>query len=185
MPLLAAILIFIAVLGGAFYWLYRRPSRALPTPRQFQSYADSDGQRYRHICRLFSQEDFDFLGRTERGQRLQPILRRERCRLLRQILAELRMEFESLVAVGSMLATSSPAQDSNFSGLLVRETVRFYSAYAWLWLYSYSPTAGPGGEPAGILVDQVRDLRQGTRQLMAALTPRDMDRLRQTILGHP
>ena len=185
MLLLATILTLCAVLAGAFAWLYTRSTARVPTPPQFRDYLGQGPDRYRHLGRLFSNEDFGFLERSPAGRRLLPRLRRERCHLLRLILAELRVEFESLVTVGSMLATSEAAQDDHFSATLVRQTLRFYTLYLFLWLYSYWPLAGSNGYLPSPLVEQIRSLREGTRQLMAALTPSDMDRLRQTILGRP
>jgi len=185
MLLLATILTLCAVLAGVFAWLYARTTARIPTPPQFRDYLDQGPDRYRHLDRLFSDEDFGFLERTLQGRRLLPRLRRERRQLLRLILAELRVEFESLVTVGSMLATSSVAQEDQFGANLVRQTVRFYAMYASLWLYSYWPAAGAGGYLPKPLLEQIRGLRAGTRQLMAALTPGDMDRLRQTIVGQP
>jgi len=183
MLLLATILTLCAVLAGVFAWLYSRSTARIPTPPQFRHYLDHGPDRYRHLDRLFSGEDFGFLERSPAGRRLLPRLRRERRQLLRQILAELRVEFESLVTVAHMLAYSSAAQEDQFSANLVRQTLRFYAVYAGLWLYSYWPAAGPGGYLPNPLLEQIRNLREGTRRLMAALTPTDMDQLRQTILG--
>lgn len=185
MLFLAIILTLCVVLAGVFAWLYSRSTARLPTPPQFRDYLGQGPDRYRHLDRLFSGEDFGFLDRTPAGRRLLPRLRNERCQLLREILAEIRVEFESLLSVGSMLATSSAARDDQFGATLVRETLRFYAVYAWLWMYSYWPWAGPGGYLPSPLLQQIRNLREGTRQLMAALTPGDMDRLRETILGRP
>lgn len=182
---LVTILTLCILLAGVFAWLYSRSTARIPTPPQFRDYLDQGPDRYRHLERLFSVQDFGFLDRTPSGRRLLPRLRSERCRLLREVLAEIRVEFESLITVGSMLATSSVGRDDQFSATLVRETVRFYAVYAWLWLYSYGPFAGPGGYLPSPLLEQIRSLREGTRQLMAALTPGDMDRLRETILGRP
>jgi len=182
MLLLVTILGLCALLGATFTWLYFRSTARIPTPRQFQDYLDWRPDRYRHLNRLFSNDDFDFLDRSEAGRRLLPRLRGERRQLLRRILAELRTEFESLMTVGSMLAVSSAAQEDNFSATLVRQAGRFYAVYSFLWLYSFSPAVGPGGYLPSPLLEQIRSLREGTRRLMTGLTPADMDRLRQTIL---
>ncbi len=185
MLLLATILTLCAVLAGVFAWLYTRSTARIPTPPQFRDYLGQGPDRYRHLSRLFSYDDFAFLERNPSGRRLLSRLRSERRRLLRLILAELRVEFESLLSVGSMLANSSAAQEDQFAATLVRQTLRFYALYAGLWIYSFLPVAGPGGFMPSPLLDQIRALRQGTRQLMAALTPGDMYRLRQTITGRP
>jgi len=182
---LATILALCVLLAALFAWLYHHTTARIPTPPQFRDYLGQGPDRYRHLNRLFSGEDFGFLERSPAGRRLLPRLRRERRHLLRRILAELRVEFESLLTVGSMLATSSAARDDEFGATLVRQTVRFYAVYMWLWMYSYWPAAGPDGYLPDPLLEQIRSLREGTRQLMAALTPGDMDRLRQTILGRP
>jgi hypothetical protein len=114
---------------------------------------------------------------------LEWLLLRERRRLLRVVLSQLRQEFESLMAIGSMLAVSSTGQSDHLSGMLVRHTVAFYGKYLRMYLYSYSPWAGPGGAPPASLLAQVRGLRLDTRRLMTALTPQDLEQLRATFVN--
>ena len=171
------------VLGAGFGCLYFRSAGRLPSHAQFLSSLDRGPERYRHLARLFSAEDFAFVERSTQGQSLGRVLRRERCRLLRVVLAQLRQEFEALTAIGSMLAVSSAGQADHLSGMLVRQTVTFYKNYTGLFLYSYWPAAGPGGSYPARLLEQVRGLHVSTNRLMAALTPQDLEQLRATFLN--
>ena len=138
---------------------------------------------YRHIGRLFAHEDFDFLEGAPGGPQLVSRLRRERCRLLRLLLADLRTEFRALLAVGSLLAVSTTAQDDGFAALLWKQNMIFHSNYFGLFVCSYLSVFPRHRFNPARLVKQIRTLRETTSVMMHALTLEDMDRLRDVVMA--
>src|SRR2546427_10615581 len=109
-------------------WAFLRSSVwHLPSISEYEIFLNRGPDAYRHIGRLFAQEDFDFLEGAPGGPQLVSRLRRERCRLLRLLLADLRTEFRALLAVGSLLSVSTTAQDDGFAALLWKQNMIFHS----------------------------------------------------------
>ena len=180
MNVLLALLVACAAMLAAMWELNRRSVKQLPTLEQYEFYLSLNPDHYRYLSRLFAPEDFQFLKRMSSGRALLPRLRRERRRLLRLLLADLRHDFEALVAVGSLLSLSVTGKEDGYAQALAGQSLRFYASYFAFKLISYWP--GPWPVPGGPvpLWQQIQALRHSTETLMRSLTPHDVVQLRQT-----
>ncbi len=181
MNVLIFLLVACAVMAAAVWALNRRALSRLPSVSQFDSYIDLGPDRYRYLSRLFAPEDFDFLAGVRGGQVLLSRLRRERRRLLRLLLADLRRDFEALLAVGSLLSLSPTAKDDGYAELLARQSLRFYALYYFLSMISLWPGPWPLGYDHAVLWQQIKALRASTQFVMRALTPDDLLQMRRTL----
>jgi len=187
----AGILLFVVVsvlmLGmGLLLWDKSRlgePARL----DQYERFLDREPHRFRHLSRILAAGDARFLQETlEQTPERHAILSRfwsNRRRVLRYTLDDLEEEFSALVAVGLMLAGSSVARQDSFAVKLVAQSLLFHTVCKLFRLVSYVPLEGmPAFNPAW-LTQQVGTLRETTRGLLHAMTPSDMDDLRDNILG--
>lgn len=171
-----------SALAAALFWtLNRRALRRLPTVAQFDLYLDLGPERYRYLSRLFAVEDFRFVESQRGGRALLPRLRRERRRILRLLLADLRRDFEALLAVGVLLSLSATAKDQGYAALLAGERLRFFSLYCAWMLLSACPTALHLRLDPARLWQQIETLHRTTRTLLNALSPTDLVELRRTL----
>ncbi len=170
-----------ALVAALFWTLNRRALRRLPTVAQFDLYLDLGPERYRHLSRLFAVEDFRFLESQRSGRALLARLRQERRRIFRLLLADLRRDFEALLAVGSLLSLSATAKDRGYAALLARERFRFFSLYCAWSLLSLWPSPLCGRFDPAPLWQQIETLGRSTRTVMNALTPDDLVRLQRTL----
>jgi len=139
--------------------------------------------RFGHLSRIAGPEDFDFLKSFPDAQHLVHRLRRERRRILRLVLQDLRQEFRALVAVGVMLADLPTARESSFAVKLMLRVVTFNARYYWLYLGTCWPFLVFAGAHTDWLTIRVADTREVTRSLLASLSASDMDALRDQILN--
>jgi hypothetical protein len=162
-------------LGG--YLLYRRTQLAWPTVDQYELYLDRGPERHRHLWRLFAAEDFEYVtaagGRAMAGR-----LDRERRRLLRAVLGDLRRDFEAIQAVGGMLSASPTAQADGFRLHIIGQGLLFYALYTLVLLRSLIPLWMQPRFDATPIMDHVRALRQTTSVLLNSLTDDDLAVLR-------
>jgi hypothetical protein len=139
--------------------------------------------RFGHLSRIAGPEDFDFLKSFPGAQPLVRRLHRERRRVLRLVLQDLRQEFRALVAVGVMLAALPTARQSSFGLKLLLRVVTFNARYYWLYLGTYWPFLAFAGAHTDWLTIRVADTREVTRALLASLSASDMDALRNQIVN--
>ncbi len=177
-----SIVVAVLILGlGLLLWdrqLLGEPARL----EQYEKFLDRVPDRFRHLPRIMSSEDADFLTGLPSGKDLVPALWSNRRRVLRYTLADLQEEFNALVAVGVMLASSPTAREDSFGVTLMFQALRFRAVCRIMRASSYIPMEHlPGLNPVW-LMHQVRDLRSTTRSLLASLTATDMDHLRDQIL---
>lgn len=178
MHVLYILLAACAVMGLAVLWLNHRVLGRYPTIPQFETYLERDPVRYKSMRRLLRPDDYRFVAEARGGRLLLSRLRRERRRLLRLVLHELRVEFEALMAVGALLCFSSSAKEEQFPALLWRQSVRFYVLHTALLAISFMP--GPWPPPLDLfsLLDKLKWLRDSTQRIMNSLTPGDLEELR-------
>lgn len=145
------------VLAGALVWLYFRlavASRADTTSADWWEQFSPD--RYLPMKRLLRREDFEFLS-TLPGYHpsVARELRRQRMRIFRAYLEELRMDFRRLQSIGqAMLIAGTP--EPGLPDELFRQRVRFARAY---WRVRFSMLAwrlGLGEVEASALVEALR-----------------------------
>lgn len=183
MNVLLYLLVVLAVMALAVWALNRRAHARLPTIEQFQRYVEAGPDSYRYLARLFAPEDFSFLeGARGGGPGFVRRLRGERRRVMRLLLGDLRVDFEALMALGSMLSGVSSAREDGYSASLTHQGARFYTLYGLLYLSSFWPAAVPLRLGPAPLWEQVKALRSSTQTLMRSLTASDMIEL-QKILG--
>lgn len=181
MNVLLLVLLACAVMAAAVWALNRRAVTRLPTIEQFDCYLDLGPERYNYLSRLNAPQDFAFLESVKGGRELAPRLRRERRRILRLLLADLRRDFEALMAVGSLLSLSPTAKEDGYATLLARQSLRFYFLYFGLWVCSFWPGVLPPRLDAAPLWAEIKVLLRSTKTMMRALTPDDLVHLRQTL----
>ena len=175
------LLVVCAAMGLLGWALNRRSFRRVPTISEYEVYLDRGPNAYKYVGRLFAKEDFAFLESVPGGQELLPRLRRERRRLLRLLLADLHREFQALMAVGSLLVMSRTAQDDGFAAELWKQSMIFNSLCFGLLICSYLPFFEALKYNPASLLSHLKTVREATRVFMHALTPSDMDRLRDTL----
>jgi hypothetical protein len=131
MTIVLLLLSFVLVVGagvGITLWRLLRSNgpEALPSGwRERMASTRSALVTYQPMSRLFAEEDFDFLA----GQRgfqpgLEKKLRRQRRRVLRLYLRELRLEFRGVYALCRMLVPHSANPD--FAAWITRQAAAFY-----------------------------------------------------------
>ncbi len=182
MNVLIYFLVACAAMAAAVWALNRRVLGRLPTLEQFDRYVEISGpERYGYLSRLFAPGDSRFLESARGGRALLPRLQRERRRLLRLLLDDLRLDFEALLALGSMLSVLPTAKDDGYAALLARQSLRFYAFYGLLHLASFWPAVWPARFDPAPLWQQIKALRHATSTLMRALTPNDLIELRKAL----
>jgi hypothetical protein len=169
-------LVFLAVAG---YRLVRPPHMA--TLEDFDTLCNVEFDRYGHLKRLLAPEDFQFLVSTRRGGALVPHLRRERFRIHRLYLEQMREEFLSLLSIGSLFAAAPTARAEKFARRLALVRLRFE------WLVLRLRLKALASRLFGIhtdlvpLSEQIDSLRSLADSVLHRLTPQDMAHLRATL----
>jgi hypothetical protein len=170
---LLAVVIAAAAGLSAVLWRLLRSSAALPDPvpaAQDFAIGRSRLDAYRPMNRLFSKEDFAFAtAYSGAGAGLSKRLRRQRSRILRLYLQDLRRDFSRLYAFCRLLAPKSP--DPQFASLVTQQALTFYGLWLVLqlrcslgwFLYVRVDTAD--------LVGSLERLREAAKATMDALTP--------------
>ena len=181
MSVLYLLLAVCAVMGLLGWALNLRSLRRVPTISDYEVYLDRGPNAYRFVGRLFAREDFAYLESVPGGKELVHRLRRERRRLLRLLVADLRREFQALKAVGLLLVMSRSAQDDGFAVELWKQNVIFNFLCFGLLIGSYMPFFESLKYNPASLIDHLKTVREATRVFMHALTPTDMDRLRDVL----
>ena len=171
------------VMGGIALLLWDRIRFGEPARiEQYEQFLDCVPDRFRHLSRIMAPDDAEFLRALPGGEKLAARLERDRRRVLRLTLADLQSEFQSLVAVGAMLASSPTARRDSFGLRLMGKAAVFHSVCILLRLLSYVPFRRlPGLRPSWPIA-QLQAVRDSTRFLLNALTNADMDHLRKQIL---
>jgi hypothetical protein len=106
---------------------------------------DLELDRYRPMSRLLSDEDIEFL-RNQAGYtpKLERQLRSERRRVMRLYLDALTRDFGSIYRGATALLLTSPDDQPEFAGLLLRQKLEFSRAISMLRLNLYLDTVGIG-----------------------------------------
>ncbi len=180
--MLSLVLITILAVGLAawvvIHWL--SPRRAA-TLSDLEILFDRDPDRYTHLPRVLSQEDFDFLAASRRGSGLQQALRKRRLRCMNLDLGQMRQEFESLMAIGSLFASAPTAQAEKFALRLARQNFYFSALSTLLRVQLWLNQLVPFGLNVGALAAEIRTLRHDADRVLHALTPSDMGALRDAL----
>ncbi len=128
MTTLMVVLGLVLAVGAGFavaLWRLLRFRAWHPRPEFFDVTRPALLAAYQPLGRLFAEEDFAFLA-SQAGFRRGMIgrLRRDRRRILRLYLGDLRADFQRLYTLCRTLAPYS--QDPNFPALIMRQALRFY-----------------------------------------------------------
>lgn len=151
------------------------------TLRQYEIYLQFKPGFLKHISRLWMRVDFCYLRQLD-AKYLESRLRRDRRRIRRLALTDIRRQFRATVAVAKMFGTLPTARELNFGVDVLFWSARFHLAFVRLFLSSWSPLDRlPSVSPAGLL-GILETAHRGTRALMVALTANDMDCLEDLIL---
>jgi len=126
-------------------------------------------QTYQPMNRLFAEEDFHFLAGLPQGEGLRTQLRRQRQRVLRLYLRELRADFERLYGWCRQLAPRS--QDPNFATLITQQAAAFYGLLLVVHVRSTLGWFLPVRVDAGELVRVFDQLRQAARVSLPVAQP--------------
>jgi len=176
-------LIAFLLLAGSFvvlaYRLRRAPRTASLADLDVLCHAELD--RYAHVRRLLSPDDFQFLAGNRRGLALAPRLRRQRLQILSLYVAEMRADFYSLVAIGSLFAAAPTARNERFARRIAAMRLRFEALMLRmqlvLWLnklLALPPNVAP-------LLQQISSLRTQADDLLQRLTPQDLATMRNVL----
>lgn len=149
----------IALAAGIVIWLRLGRRRAKAAEAAFGNWEFSL-DNYSPMERLFAEEDLAFL-RTQPGYRPEMGARwkRERHRLFRLYLAELKDDFRRLHARARALVAHSDADSSALVGVLMRQELTFMSAVVGLELRLLLQRAGVGKVDAAPLIELLEAMR--------------------------
>jgi hypothetical protein len=171
--LLLALILIVGLAGAALLWRLLRTRPSLEGPQvALEALASkrSAVETYQPMSRLFAEEDFAFVSappRTRPGAAKR--LRRQRGKILRLYLRELRSDFEHLYTVCRLLAPQS--SDPNFAPLITQQALAFYGLWMVLqvrcslgwFLHVRVDTVD--------LVSSFERLRQAAQATLQAMTP--------------
>ena len=153
----------------------------IPTPDQYLSFLNIAPMRPKHLMRLWASADYEFMESMD-CPRLLATFCRQRRRVRRLTLRELRREFQAVTTVASMFAPLRTARELDLATTVLQWRVCFGYEFAIGYLSSlplldrldfYSP------EALGAILTTARE---STRALLAMLTDGDMASLRELIL---
>jgi len=155
---------------------------AVATLDQYERYLRFTPHYLRHVPRLWQQGDFCYLRDLAAGRHLEAPLRRDRRRVRRLVLKDIRCQFRAAIAVATMLATLPSARQLNFGIEVLLWISRFNVAFVGLFLSSLPLLDRVQNvSPAGLL-EVLERAHKATRALMVALTANDMADLEDLIL---
>jgi hypothetical protein len=125
--------------------------------------------RYRPLQRLFAAEDFDFLVSRPRAAELLARLRRQRKRVMRLFLRELRNDFLRVYSAARLLAPISA--DPDFAGRLLWQGIQFHGT--WLALHALCTVGwiGPARVETTALVTALERLHEAVRLSFTPCAP--------------
>jgi hypothetical protein len=149
----------IALVAGIVIWLRLRGRRANAAAAADSSWEFSL-ENYGSMERLLAEEDLVFLRaqpgfRPEMGARW----KRERYRLFRSYLAELKRDFRRLHAQARTLVARSDADSADLVGVLMRQELTFMRAVAGLELRLLLQRAGVGKVDVAPLIEMLEAMR--------------------------
>lgn len=176
-------LIAFLLLAGAFVALAYRLRRAPRTAclADLDVLCRVEVNRYAHVRRLFSPDDFHFLAGSRRGAGLVARLRRQRLYVLSLYLAEMRDDFYSLVAIGSLFAAAPTARNERFAERIAAMRLRFE---ALMLRMQFTLRLNKLLElPLDVvpLLRQIGSLRTQADNVLHRLTPQDLAILRDAL----
>jgi hypothetical protein len=145
-----------ALLGVLGWMIVRRRS----TAGDFDSSSGFSLERYRPMERLLSPEDFRFVQRAP-GYRPEVGARwkRERRRLFRLYLSELKRDFQRLHTEARVMVAESGADSAPLVGVLMRQQVIFLAATLGLEFRLALDWAGIGAVDARPLIELIESMR--------------------------
>lgn len=160
--------------------------RALKRPRmatlQDLDALFNDGpDRYTHLSRVLGPGDFEFLAGSRHGSAVLKPFRRRRLHCMRGYLTQMRQEFDSLMALGSLFAAAPTAQAENFASRLLKQRLTFYLLLAGVHVRLAADWLFPAPPDIGSLAEQLRSLRYQADRMLRALTPEDLGALRNVL----
>ena len=177
-PLVIFSLVALAALIWALRWnrVLSRQRAATLDDLEILFYSGPDP--YAHLGRILGPGDFDFLAGSRRGQIFLRRLRKQRVASMWRSLGQMKEEFDSLIAIGSLFAAAPTAQAESFARRLARQRVRFYLMlyglaartlmnYFFTWPFEITPLSA-----------EIRTLRRQADRILHALTPDDLGAMR-------
>jgi hypothetical protein len=178
--LLFLILSGVALLAGsAMLGLAGR--RRPPTLADLEALFDDGRNRYAHLGRIVGRQDFEFVMQRRGGPELAASFRRRRARLLRLYLSQMQAEFDSLMAVGSLLASAPTAQAERFARQLAHQRFRFTVLLAGVFLRARVNAFVSWPLDVEPLDSEIRSLRYHADRILHALSPADLGALRNVL----
>jgi hypothetical protein len=152
---LGSIVVLLATIG--WIWSQRRAKRATGDVGESSGFSLS---RYQPMEYLLSEEDFAFLAsqpgyEPEIGARW----KRERRRIFRLYLDELKRDFQRLHAEARVMAANADAGSSELVGILMRQQITFWRTMAGLELRLALRTAGIGNVNVRPLIELLEAMR--------------------------
>jgi len=150
-----SIVVVSATIAGI--WLRRRRNR------EADDFGESSGfsiSRYQPMEHLLSEEDFAFLASQPGYERnIGARWKRERRRLFRLYLDELKRDFRRLHAEARIMAANADAESAELVGILMRQQVMFWRAMISLELRLALRTAGIGRVDVRPLIELIEAMR--------------------------
>jgi hypothetical protein len=149
----------------AWIWSQRRGKRAIGGFGEFIGFSVS---RYQPMEFLLSEEDFAFLAsqpgyEPELGARW----KRERRRIFRLYLDELKRDFQRLHAEARVMAANADAESAELVGILMRQQVTFWRAMAGLEVRLALRAAGIGKVNVRPLLELLEAMRADLARVSA------------------
>jgi hypothetical protein len=147
----------------AWIWFERRKSRT----RVEESAGFSIG-RYLPMQRLLSDDDFTFLASQPGYQRkIGTQWKRERKRIFRLYLNELKADFHRLHADARLMAANADAESSELVAILMRQQIAFWRAIASLEVRLALRAAGIGRIDVAPLLEMLESMRLDLTRVQA------------------
>jgi hypothetical protein len=147
----------------AWIWVERRKSRT----RVEESVGFSIG-RYLPMQRLLSDDDFTFLASQPGYQRkIGTQWKRERKRIFRLYLNELKADFHRLHADARLMAANADAESSELVAILMRQQIAFWRAIASLEVRLALRAAGIGRIDVAPLLEMLESMRLDLTRVQA------------------
>lgn len=141
----------------------------------------SEIDRYAHVRRVLAPEDFHFLAGSRRGAPLVPRFRQQRLRVLSQYVGQMREEFYSLVAIGSLFAAAPTGQSERLAERIALARVRFELLALRTRLLITLNSLLPLPLNVSPLLQAIGSLRTQADRTLHRLTPQDLAALRTAL----
>ncbi len=137
--------------------------------------------RYAHVRRILAPDDFYFLAGSRRGAALVPRLRQQRLRILSQYVGQMREDFYSLVAIGSLFAAAPTGQSERLAERIALARVRFEALALRVRLVIGLNSLLPLPLDVSPLLQAIGSLRTQADRTLHRLTPEDLAALRAAL----